>query len=158
MIETRASRRVGWSVLHGKRLGRCHRRPMDMHVPVSLLVFRAFYASLCTFLQAILCRLPPNLLRHTAFSRSVGERCTKFEVNRTNIQWVMISAVPSVSSVHVELDGRLPSTVGRTDETTKVTRTSWTSPNHWHTVWCPFSRVRQQFYSLHANATEHTDY
>jgi hypothetical protein len=32
----------------------------------------------------------------------------------------MISAVPSVSSVHVELDGRLPSTAGRTDETTKV--------------------------------------
>ena len=31
----------------------------------------------------------------------------------------MISAVPSVSSVHVELDGRLPSTDGRTDETTK---------------------------------------
>jgi hypothetical protein len=31
----------------------------------------------------------------------------------------MISAVPSVSSVHVELDGRLPSTAGRTDETTK---------------------------------------
>ncbi len=34
----------------------------------------------------------------------------------------MISAVPSVSSVHVELDGRLPSTAGRTDETTKVAR------------------------------------
>jgi hypothetical protein len=34
----------------------------------------------------------------------------------------MISAVPSVSSVHVELDGRLPSTAGRTDETTKVLR------------------------------------
>jgi hypothetical protein len=33
----------------------------------------------------------------------------------------MISAVPSVSSVHVELDGRLPSTAGRTDETTKGT-------------------------------------
>jgi hypothetical protein len=32
----------------------------------------------------------------------------------------MISAVPSVSSVHVELDGRLPSTAGRTDETTKL--------------------------------------
>jgi hypothetical protein len=32
----------------------------------------------------------------------------------------MISAVPSVSSVHVELDGRLPSTAGRTDETTKA--------------------------------------
>ncbi len=32
----------------------------------------------------------------------------------------MISAVPSVSSVHVELDGRLPSTAGRTDEATKV--------------------------------------
>jgi hypothetical protein len=31
----------------------------------------------------------------------------------------MISAVPSVSSVHVELDGRLSSTVGRTDVTTK---------------------------------------
>jgi hypothetical protein len=31
----------------------------------------------------------------------------------------MISAVPSVSSVHVELVGRLPSTPGRTDETTK---------------------------------------
>ena len=31
----------------------------------------------------------------------------------------MISAVPSVSSVHVELDGRLPSTAGRTDVTTK---------------------------------------
>ena len=31
----------------------------------------------------------------------------------------MISSVPSVSSVHVELDGRLSSTVGRTDETTK---------------------------------------
>ena len=31
----------------------------------------------------------------------------------------MISAVPSVSSVHVELDDRLPSTAGRTDETTK---------------------------------------
>jgi hypothetical protein len=34
----------------------------------------------------------------------------------------MISAVPSVSSVHVELDGRLPSTAGRTDETTKLVR------------------------------------
>ena len=32
----------------------------------------------------------------------------------------MISAVPSVSSVHVELDGRLSSTTGRTDETTKL--------------------------------------
>jgi hypothetical protein len=32
----------------------------------------------------------------------------------------MISAVPSVSSVHVELDGRLPSTAGRTDETAKI--------------------------------------
>ncbi len=32
----------------------------------------------------------------------------------------MISGVPSVSSVHVELDGSLPSTVGRTDVTTKV--------------------------------------
>ena len=31
----------------------------------------------------------------------------------------MISAVPSVSSVHVELDDRLPSTTGRTDVTTK---------------------------------------
>jgi hypothetical protein len=31
----------------------------------------------------------------------------------------MISAVPSVSSVHVKLDGRLPSTAGRIDETTK---------------------------------------
>jgi hypothetical protein len=36
----------------------------------------------------------------------------------------MISAVPSVSSVHVELDGRLPSTAGRTDETTKPTTKS----------------------------------
>ena len=36
----------------------------------------------------------------------------------------MISAVPSVSSVHVELDGRLPSTAGRTDETTKFVRNS----------------------------------
>ncbi len=34
----------------------------------------------------------------------------------------MISGVPSVSSVHVELDDRLPSTAGRTDETTKLTR------------------------------------
>jgi hypothetical protein len=34
----------------------------------------------------------------------------------------MISAVPSVSSVHVELDGRLQSTAGRTDETTKPWR------------------------------------
>jgi hypothetical protein len=32
----------------------------------------------------------------------------------------MISAVPSDSSVHVELDGRMSSTAGRTDETTKV--------------------------------------
>ncbi len=32
----------------------------------------------------------------------------------------MISAVPSVSSVHVEHDGRLPSTATRTDVTTKV--------------------------------------
>ena len=32
----------------------------------------------------------------------------------------MISAVPSVSSVHVELDDRLPSTTDRTDETTKA--------------------------------------
>jgi hypothetical protein len=31
----------------------------------------------------------------------------------------MISEVPSVSSVHAELDGRLSSTSGRTDETTK---------------------------------------
>jgi hypothetical protein len=31
----------------------------------------------------------------------------------------MISAVSSVSSVHVELDGRMSSTTGRTDETTK---------------------------------------
>ena len=31
----------------------------------------------------------------------------------------MISAVPSVPSVHVELDDRMPSTAGRTDETTK---------------------------------------
>jgi hypothetical protein len=31
-----------------------------------------------------------------------------------------------VSSVHVELDGRLPSTAGRTDETTKVTTCSVT--------------------------------
>jgi hypothetical protein len=37
----------------------------------------------------------------------------------------MISAVPSVSSVHVELDGRLPSTAGRTDETTKHIYTSY---------------------------------
>ena len=32
----------------------------------------------------------------------------------------MISAVPSVSSVYVELDDRMSSTVGRTDETTKI--------------------------------------
>jgi hypothetical protein len=32
----------------------------------------------------------------------------------------MISTVPSVSSVLVELDDRLSSTVGRIDETTKV--------------------------------------
>ena len=32
----------------------------------------------------------------------------------------MISAVPSVSSVHVELDGSLPSTAGTTDVTTKT--------------------------------------
>ena len=31
----------------------------------------------------------------------------------------MISTVPSVSSVHVELDDRLSSTTGRTDVTTK---------------------------------------
>ena len=31
----------------------------------------------------------------------------------------MISTVPSVSSVHVELDRRLSSTTGRTDVTTK---------------------------------------
>jgi hypothetical protein len=49
-----------------------------------------------------------------------GGRCTKFEVNRTNIKWVIIFGVLSVSSVHVELDDRLPSTVGRTDETTKI--------------------------------------
>ena len=36
----------------------------------------------------------------------------------------MISTVPSVSSVHLKLDGRLPSPVGRTDETTKVVTTS----------------------------------
>ena len=36
----------------------------------------------------------------------------------------MISGVPSVSSVHVELDGRLSSTAGRTDVTTKCTRRS----------------------------------
>jgi hypothetical protein len=35
----------------------------------------------------------------------------------------MISTVPSVSSVHVELDGRLPSTAGRTDVTTKFSTT-----------------------------------
>ena len=35
----------------------------------------------------------------------------------------MISAVPSVSSVHVELDVRMPSTAGRTDETTKIMET-----------------------------------
>jgi hypothetical protein len=39
----------------------------------------------------------------------------------------MISAVPSVSSVHVELDGRLPSTAGRTDETTKTPTLIYTS-------------------------------
>ena len=33
---------------------------------------------------------------------------------------IMISTIPSVSSVHVELDGRLPSTAGRTDVTTKL--------------------------------------
>ena len=43
----------------------------------------------------------------------------KFEVNRTNIKVVMISVAPSVSSVHLEFDGRLSSTVVRTDETTK---------------------------------------
>jgi hypothetical protein len=32
----------------------------------------------------------------------------------------MISTVPTVSSVHVELDERLSSTTGRTDETTKT--------------------------------------
>ena len=32
----------------------------------------------------------------------------------------MISAVVSVLSVHLELDGTLPSTTGRTDRTTKV--------------------------------------
>ncbi len=56
-----------------------------------------------------------------------GGRSTKFEVNRTtdDIKWVMIFGVPSVSSVHVELDGRLSSTTDRTDETTK----SWVFPN-----------------------------
>ncbi len=39
----------------------------------------------------------------------------------------MISAVPSVSSVHVELDGRLPSTAGSTDETTKMPTSQETS-------------------------------
>ena len=37
----------------------------------------------------------------------------------------MISGVPSVSSVHVELDDRLPSTAGRTDETTKPSGTQF---------------------------------
>ncbi len=41
-------------------------------------------------------------------------------INTHEREWVMISTVPSVSSVHVELDGRLPSTAGRTDVTTKV--------------------------------------
>ena len=35
----------------------------------------------------------------------------------------MISVVPSVSSVYMELDGRVPSTAGRTDETTKLEST-----------------------------------
>ena len=46
-----------------------------------------------------------------------GDRCTKFEVNRTNIK-----SVPSISSVHVELHDRLSSTADRTDETTKEMR------------------------------------
>ncbi len=42
----------------------------------------------------------------------------------------MISTVPSVSSVHVELDGRFPSTADRTDETIKniVVSTSRITP------------------------------
>ncbi len=70
MIETRASRSVGWLAQYGKRLGRIHRRPLDMDALVSLLVFHTFYDGLCTFLQVILCRLPPNLSRDTVCLRS----------------------------------------------------------------------------------------
>ena len=41
-----------------------------MHDLVSLLVFHTFHAGLCTFLQVILCRLPPNLSRDTVCLRS----------------------------------------------------------------------------------------
>ena len=54
----------------------------------------------------------------------------------------MISAVPSVSSVQVELDGRLPSTAGRTDETTKLrTRLSLTRLSLTRTTFSTFDCV-----------------
>ncbi len=47
-------------------------------------------------------------------------RCTKFEVNRTNIEWVTLPAAPSVSSGDLLPDVRLTSADVRADVTTKV--------------------------------------
>ncbi len=47
-------------------------------------------------------------------------RCTKFEVNRTNIEWVTLPAAPSVSSGDLLTDVRLTSADVRADVTTKV--------------------------------------
>ncbi len=70
---------------------------------------------------ASVCLLPPNLLRYAAFPRSAAAWISSVP-DRLKIYGV-ISAVPSVSSVHVELDDRLPSTAGRTDVTTKTVTT-----------------------------------
>jgi hypothetical protein len=49
-----------------------------------------------------------------------GWRCTKFEVNRTNIEWVTLPAAPSVSSGDLVPDVRLTSADVRADVTTKL--------------------------------------
>jgi hypothetical protein len=54
-----------------------------------------------------------------------GWRCTKFEVNRTNIECVPLPSAPSVSSGELVPDVKLTSVDVMTDVTTKVMRV-WT--------------------------------
>ena len=97
-------------------------------LPPNLLMYAAFPRSSAAWIPSVPGRLKiygakiQVIPKRETHSGNLGRGCryTKFEVNQTNIKWVMISAVPSVSSVHVELDDRLPSTAGRTDETTKL--------------------------------------
>ncbi len=65
-------------------------------------------------------------------------RCTKFEVNRTNIEWVTLPAAPSVSSGDLLPDVCLTSADVRADVTTKhkVCGTLLHPPSL-VTTWCP---------------------